>query len=93
MIDKILKFQATWCGPCQALKMAMAGEDVGIPVEDIDIDKTPELAAKYRVRGVPTLIRVRGDQEVARKVGASSLQEVKDWVSETNSGLVRLTVN
>lgn len=84
MTDKILKFQATWCGPCQALKMAMHGEDLGIPVEDIDIDKNPEIAAKYRVRGVPTLVRVRGNDEIARKVGASSLKEVKDWISITD---------
>ena len=87
MSDKVLKFQAKWCGPCQALKMAMAGEDVGVEVEDVDIDSSPELAVKYRVRGVPTLIYLRDDQEIGRKVGGGSLQEVKTWIDLTKEGV------
>jgi thioredoxin 1 len=87
MTDKVLKFQAAWCGPCQALKMAMAGEDVGVEVEDVDVDSNPELAVKYRVRGVPTLIYLRDDQEIGRKVGGGTLQEVKTWVDLTKEGV------
>lgn len=86
MADKILKFQASWCGPCQQLAMTLKGEDLGVEVEDVDIDKFPEVAVKYHVRSVPTLVYLRSEREIGRKIGGGSLQEVKDWLSLTSEG-------
>ena len=87
MSDKVLKFHAKWCGPCQALNMALLDEDVGVEIEGVDVDSSPELAVKYRVRGVPTLIYLRDDQEIGRKVGGGTLQEVKTWIDLTKEGI------
>ena len=36
---KLLKFHATWCQPCKMLSKVMEGVDLGVPVENIDIDE------------------------------------------------------
>ena len=63
-------FGATWCGPCKTFKPIMneiAGE--GYSVQFIDIDQQQDLAAKYNVRSVPTVIIEEGGVEVDRVVG------------------------
>jgi|TARA_B100000809_G_scaffold182486_1_gene180242 thioredoxin 1 len=70
-------FSATWCGPCKTFKPVMnevAGE--GYTVEFIDIDKSQDLAARYNVRSVPTVVIEQGGQEVSRFTGALSKQLV-----------------
>ena len=80
---KILKFSASWCGPCKMLTMTIAGikDEVPYPVEEIDIDENSELAQKFGIRGVPTLVLVDGDTEVRRKVGALTSAELKTFIS------------
>ncbi|SIO07194.1 Trypsin-like peptidase domain-containing protein [Singulisphaera sp. GP187] len=70
----LLDFQASWCGPCQQMRPAIKQLiDNGYPVKEIDIDKSPDFAAKYRVDAVPTFIVIDGDgQELARSKGAQS---------------------
>ena len=70
---KTLKFYATWCGPCKALSMVVesAKDKLPMPVEDIDIDEQFEIARKYNVRSVPTLVVVDDSgTEVKRAVGS-----------------------
>lgn len=55
---KLLKFYADWCQPCKMLSRVMEDMDIGIPVENIDIDKDMNTAMHYGVRGVPMLVLV-----------------------------------
>ena len=70
-------FSAAWCGPCKAFKPVMneiKGE--GYPVEFIDIDMLTDLAQKYNVRSVPTVVIEEGGVEVDRFVGSIPKQQV-----------------
>jgi len=65
---KTLKFYATWCGPCKALSAVVesAKDKLPMPVEDIDIDEQFDLAKKYNVRSVPTIVVVDDSGNVSQ---------------------------
>jgi thioredoxin 1 len=69
----LVDFSAVWCGPCKALEPAVkevAGEYAGqLKVVKVDIDDSPGIATRYQIRGVPTVIVVKGGKEVSRQVG------------------------
>lgn len=83
-MKKLLKFSASWCGPCKSLSTIMRGEDLGVPVEEIDIDENSELATQYGIRGVPTLVLINDGVEVARKSGVMQLQQIKEFVGASS---------
>lgn len=71
---KAVKFSATWCAPCRALKLIwdnVVAEDEFADVEfqSVDIDDSPELAQQYGVRAVPTIAFVLNNVVVATLVG------------------------
>ena len=70
-------FSATWCGPCKTFKPVMneiSGE--GHSVEFIDIDQSQDLAQKYNVRSVPTVVVEENGVEIDRIIGAVSKEQV-----------------
>ena len=81
---KTLKFYATWCGPCKALSKVVesAGDKLPMPVEDIDIDEQFEIARKYNVRSVPTLVVVDDSgTEVKRAVGSMNEKQFIEFLT------------
>ena len=52
-----------------------------IPIEEVDIDEDRDLAQRYRVRGVPTLIMLEDGIEVKRQVGMMSKAQLDLWLS------------
>ena len=73
-IPVLIDFSATWCQPCRAIAPLvdqLAGEYEGkVKVTAVDIDESPGMAQKYGIRGVPTLVMVKGGQVVGQQVGA-----------------------
>jgi len=72
---KILKFEASWCGPCEQLSKIIGslGDLVKIPIDVIDVDDDRHAAIERGVRGVPTLILLNDDgEELKRHVGTMS---------------------
>ena len=68
----LVDFFATWCGPCKMLapiveKVASEHED--ITVLKIDVDEVPDVAAKYGIRSIPTLILFEDSKAVDMKLG------------------------
>jgi thioredoxin 1 len=80
----LIDFTATWCGPCQKLKPALhelAEEFEGkAKFVEVDVDKSQDLAAKYEVEGMPTLIVLKGDEIQKRFLGfqpGETIEELK----------------
>ena len=72
-IPVLVDFYADWCGPCKMVAPLMdelAQEHIGkILVAKVDTDRAPEVAAKYGIRSIPTLIVFRNGTEVERSMG------------------------
>jgi thioredoxin 1 len=67
---KYLYFSAPWCGPCSSFGPIMEQVSHEIGVEKINVDEQGDLAMKYGVRNVPTVILVDGTgKEITRHVG------------------------
>ena len=64
MSVEVLKFSASWCGPCRVLAQTL--KDVQ-GITNIDIDKDQETPRKYGIRSVPTLVFLIDGKEVHRK--------------------------
>lgn len=78
MSNKIIKFSASWCNPCKTLAKTLEGVDFGIPLVEIDIDDQMDVANRYNIRGVPTLVLVdEFEDEITRLVGLHSIETIK----------------
>lgn len=69
---KVIKFSSTWCGPCKALSPVfneVRSQMPDVSFQEIDVDQNSDLAIKYNVRGVPTIVIEKDGQEVTRKSG------------------------
>lgn len=81
-MQKVLRFTASWCGPCKMLAKNLESVKTEMPIEVVDIDVNPELATDYGIRGVPTLVMVVDGKEKKRLVGMKSLKELEDWLND-----------
>ena len=71
----VKKFSAIWCGPCRMLAPVMneiKGKYPNVKFEEYDVDDAFEVASKYGVRSVPTVIIEKDGQEIQRFAGVSS---------------------
>ena len=72
---EVKKFYAEWCGPCKVLTPLMENvktKFTSVKFENVDIDSQFEVAQKYFVRSVPTVIIEKNGKEVERFVGVQS---------------------
>lgn len=80
-VPVLVDFSATWCGPCKQIEPfvdQLAEEFAGrVKVTKIDIDESPGTAAKYGIRGVPTLKVFKGGEVVGEQVGAAPKAKIQ----------------
>ena len=82
----LVDFFATWCSPCKMMSPIL--EDVKNRVGEnaniikIDVDKNPQAASAYQVRGVPTLILFKNGKPLWRKSGVVSANELERLINE-----------
>ena len=79
-MKRVVRFTASWCGPCKMLEKNLEAHKTNVPIEVFDIDEHPKYATEFGVRGVPTLVMLDGNIEVKRMVGVKSLKELSDWM-------------
>ena len=75
----LLDFFASWCGPCRMVSPILdeiAQEREDIKVCKVDIDEQPELASRYRVMSVPTLMVMREGKIVEQSIGARPKHQI-----------------
>ena len=79
-IPVLIDFHADWCGPCKMLApiLKQVKEELGeaIKIVKIDVDKNQPLAAKYQVRGVPTMLLFKNGKQLWRQSGLLEKNEI-----------------
>lgn len=81
-MKRVIRFTASWCGPCKVLAKNLESVNSAVPIEVIDIDEQTNLATDFGVRSVPTMVMLDGNIEMKRMVGAKSLKEVEAWLND-----------
>src|ERR1700692_1354729 len=79
-VPTLVDFWAEWCGPCRAMAPALeevANKRPDVKVLKVNVEEAPEVAAKYGVRGIPTLILFEAGKPVKTAVGAAPAAKIE----------------
>ena len=68
-MKQIIYFGAEWCGPCKAIKPRL--QEANLPIRYVDVDSSPQMAADYLVKTIPTVVLVELGQVTKRIIGES----------------------
>jgi len=81
----LVDFYADWCGPCRMMMPTL--ESVAdtlqgkVTVVKVNVDSNPNLASKFEVRGIPTLLVIKDGVVTNKKVGAANQQQLLELIN------------
>ena len=78
----LVDFYATWCGPCRMLAPILEdlSSEVECPIYKVDVDECENIAKKYGILSIPTLILFNGGVMVEKMMGLRSKNEIKQLI-------------
>ena len=83
----LVDFWATWCGPCRMLgpvieELAEEYEGKDVVIGKVDVDENTELARRYGVMQVPTVLLLQNGEELAREIGVRPMEAYTELLDE-----------
>lgn len=76
----LVDFYATWCGPCKmqadVLSKLSTSRAVNCEIVKVNVDEAPNLASKYEIEAIPTIIIFKNGDEIQKKVGVTEAEEI-----------------
>lgn len=76
----VVKFEASWCGPCRMLTPIVdeiANETPEVTFVAVDVDANPELSQAFNIRSIPTVLKIENGKVTESFMGARSKPDVK----------------
>ena len=80
----VIQFSAAWCGPCKSLGPIL--EEISNDLKDqlkvvkVNLDENQDLAMKYSIRSIPTLLLFKGGELIDTKVGLLPKSDLVEWL-------------
>ena len=81
----LVDFFATWCGPCKMLSPLLeeiAEENPNINILKIDVDEVSELAVRYGVQAIPTLMLFKNGQRIETRMGYQNKNQLLAFINQ-----------